>query len=98
MPFEECHSGLGEACTRGRIAGRASGCHGAVTATIRQRPVPDLSTGAVPASWGTSEPALSRWARSEVTDLCRRRAPQPTFTVFVGPGLDGDGRRIFIGT
>lgn len=41
--------------------------------------------GAAPAGWGTSEPALAVWDRDGLTTLCRQRAPQPTWTVLVGP-------------
>ncbi|TQN30190.1 hypothetical protein FHX37_0051 [Haloactinospora alba] len=49
--------------------------------------------GAAPAGWGTSEPALAVWDRDGLTALCRQRAPQPTWTVLVGP----EGRP-FLGT
>ncbi|GAB3439197.1 hypothetical protein GCM10027570_03190 [Streptomonospora sediminis] len=48
-----------------------------------------------PAGWGTSEPALAQWNPSELTALCRRRAPQATWTVFTGPG---NAPRTFAGT
>ncbi|WP_084265040.1 DUF6177 family protein [Actinomadura macra] len=41
--------------------------------------------GTAPRSWGTAEPALSRWSPSELTDLCRRRSPRSTSLVFMGP-------------
>ncbi|RKS74725.1 hypothetical protein BZB76_3242 [Actinomadura pelletieri DSM 43383] len=41
--------------------------------------------GARPASWGTAEPALSRWSPTAVTELCRRRTPHATYLVFMGP-------------
>ncbi|CAM3752093.1 DUF6177 family protein [Nocardiopsis rhodophaea] len=47
-------------------------------------------TTTTPAGWGTSEPALSAWDRTALTAMCRRRAPQPTWFTFVGPG--GDAR------
>ncbi|MFD0686792.1 DUF6177 family protein [Actinomadura fibrosa] len=52
--------------------------------------------GAAPACWGTAEPALSRWDRAEVTALCRRRAPQATWLVFMGG--HGEGEASFGGT
>lgn len=52
--------------------------------------------GALPASWGTAEPALSRWSPGEVTDLCRRRTPRATYLVFMGP--HGTGTPSFGGT
>ncbi|MFC7329860.1 DUF6177 family protein [Marinactinospora rubrisoli] len=52
-------------------------------------------TGAAPAGWGVGEPALSPWNPAEMTDLCRRRAPQATLLTIAGPG---DGTRSFIGT
>ncbi|WP_433325772.1 DUF6177 family protein [Spirillospora sp. CA-294931] len=42
-------------------------------------------TGVPPVAWGTAEPALSRWSPSEITDLGRRRAPQATYLIFMGP-------------
>ncbi|MUL43246.1 hypothetical protein FZ103_19090 [Streptomonospora sp. PA3] len=48
-----------------------------------------------PAGWGTSEPALSQWNTSRMTALCRRRAPESTWTVFTGPQF---AERPFIGT
>ncbi|ASU82223.1 hypothetical protein CDO52_04975 [Nocardiopsis gilva YIM 90087] len=47
-------------------------------------------TGTPPGGWGTSEPALSSWDRTALTDMCRHRAPQQTWLTFVGPG--GDAR------
>lgn len=47
--------------------------------------------GAPPASWGTAEPALSRWSPGEVTALCRRRTPRATYLVFMGPHGEGAG-------
>ncbi|WP_233515301.1 DUF6177 family protein [Marinitenerispora sediminis] len=52
-------------------------------------------TGAGPAGWGTSEPALSPWDPAAATALCRRRAPQATWLVFPGPG---GGTRNFVAT
>ncbi|MBB6173837.1 hypothetical protein HNR23_003897 [Nocardiopsis mwathae] len=52
-------------------------------------------TGADPGGWGTSEPALNVWDRAALTATCRRRAPQPTWFAFVGPG---GGTRPCIGT
>ncbi|MCX5146516.1 MULTISPECIES: DUF6177 family protein [unclassified Streptomyces] len=42
-------------------------------------------TGGPPAGWGTSEPAGLPWSRRQLTDLAYERAPQPTWTVVVGP-------------
>ncbi|MFD0803450.1 DUF6177 family protein [Streptomonospora algeriensis] len=55
----------------------------------------DVFGGADPAGWGTSEPALSQWDTSRLTELCRRRAPGATWTVFTGPAF---AERPFIGT
>ncbi|MFC3996254.1 DUF6177 family protein [Nocardiopsis sediminis] len=52
-------------------------------------------TGTGPAGWGVSEPALSAWNPVTVTELCRRRAPQATLSVFAGPGGSTRG---FVGT
>ncbi|MFI1968171.1 hypothetical protein BLA24_20745 [Streptomyces cinnamoneus] len=41
-------------------------------------------TGALPAGWGTAEPAGLVWSRRQLTDLAYRRAPEPTWTVVVG--------------
>ncbi|MFI0481577.1 DUF6177 family protein [Actinomadura sp. 9N215] len=46
-------------------------------------------TGTAPTNWGSSEPALFAWRRGDVTGLCRRRAPRPTFLVFVGQDRTG---------
>ncbi|MFI0482182.1 DUF6177 family protein [Actinomadura sp. 9N215] len=55
--------------------------------------------GALPASWGTAEPALSRWSPGELTDLCRRRTPRATYLVFMGPhGTDAPDTPRFGGT
>lgn len=50
-------------------------------------------TGAGPRGWGTSEPATRAWRRDELTEVCRDRAPQSTWLVYVG-----GGRRPAIGT
>ncbi|RAY13180.1 hypothetical protein DPM19_22075 [Actinomadura craniellae] len=49
----------------------------------------DRLAGTEPTAWGTGEPTLSRWLPAEVTELCRRRSPQPTRLVFTGPNLIG---------
>jgi uncharacterized protein DUF6177 len=41
-------------------------------------------TGAAPVGWGTAEPANLLWSREELTELARRRAPDPTWLVAVG--------------
>jgi hypothetical protein len=41
-------------------------------------------TGVPPAGWGVAEPASERWSRRELTDYCRRRAPEPAALVVVG--------------
>ncbi|KOU92669.1 hypothetical protein ADK94_06470 [Streptomyces sp. XY593] len=41
-------------------------------------------TGALPAGWGTSEPAGLTWSRRQLTELAHERAPRSTWTVIVG--------------
>ncbi|MDB1090329.1 DUF6177 family protein [Streptomyces sp. ACA25] len=41
-------------------------------------------TGAPPAGWGTAEPANLSWSRQELTELARRRAPDPSLFMVVG--------------
>jgi len=41
-------------------------------------------TGRPPAGWGVGEPASERWNRRELTEYCRRRAPEPSALVVVG--------------
>ncbi|MCX9193777.1 hypothetical protein C3Y87_20835 [Carbonactinospora thermoautotrophica] len=43
-------------------------------------------TGAIPAGWGTSEPATQPWERGSLTRIARRRAPRPSWFVIVGGG------------
>ncbi|MER5968654.1 DUF6177 family protein [Streptomyces sp. NPDC002055] len=41
-------------------------------------------TGAAPAGWSTAEPVNHPWTTRQLTDLARRRAPQPTWFTVVG--------------
>lgn len=41
-------------------------------------------TGAEPTGWGVAEPATERWSTTELTRLCRARAPEPASLVVVG--------------
>jgi hypothetical protein len=41
-------------------------------------------TGRAPAGWGTAEPANSPWSMRQLTDLARKRAPEPTWFVVTG--------------
>lgn len=40
--------------------------------------------GGPPAAWGSAEPAASRWSRTGLTELCRRRAPRRSWLVVAG--------------
>ncbi|WP_433327205.1 DUF6177 family protein [Spirillospora sp. CA-294931] len=42
-----------------------------------------LADGA-PVGWGTSEPAANVWRPGDLSEVCRARAPEPTWLVFVG--------------
>ncbi|MFE1308413.1 DUF6177 family protein [Streptomyces sp. NPDC058755] len=41
-------------------------------------------TGAPPTGWGTAEPVNLPWSPRQLTDLARRRFPEPTHTLAVG--------------
>ncbi|MFI0482176.1 DUF6177 family protein [Actinomadura sp. 9N215] len=72
-----------------------------INATVRHTAYDTLAVGVVaqviceelgggpPAGWGTSEPAGITWNVERLTTLCRDRAPQPTWLVFVGDGVVG---------
>jgi len=61
-------------------------------------------TGALPAGWGTAEPAGQSWSRAALTAYVRGRAPAPTWLVVVGDesaetsagsgGVGGAGRAV----
>ncbi|MFC5722004.1 DUF6177 family protein [Streptomyces gamaensis] len=47
-------------------------------------------TGSGPAGWGTAEPVNLPWSERQLTDLARKRAPEPTQLLAVGtPGRPG---------
>jgi hypothetical protein len=46
----------------------------------------DALTGRPPAGWGVAEPASEHWNQRQLTDHCRRRAPEPSALVVVGGG------------
>ncbi|WP_349498059.1 DUF6177 family protein [Actinoallomurus iriomotensis] len=54
-------------------------------------------TGAPPSGWGTAEPAAQPWNPGGLTEMCRDRAPDPTWAVLVG-GPAGETGRPSIGT
>ncbi|AEM82422.1 DUF6177 family protein [Streptomyces violaceusniger] len=41
-------------------------------------------TGTPPAGWSTAEPVNLPWSPRQLTDLARRRAPQPTWLIAIG--------------
>lgn len=55
-------------------------------------------TGAEPLGWGVAEPATEPWSIRDITEHCRRRAPQPTKLVIVGPGVAGQLSVSFVDT
>ncbi|MEN3356475.1 MAG: hypothetical protein V7637_457 [Mycobacteriales bacterium] len=44
----------------------------------------DALTGRPPAGWGVAEPASEHWNQRQLTDHCRRLAPEPAALVVVG--------------
>lgn len=48
-------------------------------------------TGEPPLGWGTSEPAARPWQTDELTTYCNDRAPEPTWSLFVGGGRPAAG-------
>ncbi|WP_116248154.1 DUF6177 family protein [Nocardiopsis sp. FIRDI 009] len=56
--------------------------------------------GALPAVWGTAEPATLAWDTRDLTALARKRAPESSRLVFTGPpnGLRSGSVRPFTGT
>jgi hypothetical protein len=45
-------------------------------------------TGNPPAGWGVAEPASEHWNQHQLTDHCRRKAPEPSALVVVGGTAD----------
>lgn len=102
-------SGAGTLAAAFTAAPEALGTH--LTLTVRMRHPPTVDTvvggaverlyqaltGASPGGWGTAEPASQLWNRGELTEFCRERAPEPTWTVLVGGSATG-GARPALGT